>query len=129
MLVKNDLFQGPLGWLLHRLGGLPLDRDNLGAVVRELVREPRSGEPFLLKLAAEGTREKGEHWKSGFWRIARAAGLPIALAFVDEPTRTGGLAHHHRECSGAADAAAQEPSAAGGPVHPPVAPTGRGAPR
>lgn len=58
VLVKNDLFQGPLGWLLHRLGGLPLDRDNLGAVVRELVRETRSGEPFLLKLAAEGTREK-----------------------------------------------------------------------
>ena len=91
VLIKKELFRGPLGWLLHRLGGLPLDRDNPGAVVRELVREARSGEPFLLILAAEGTRTKGEYWKSGFWRIARSAKLPIALAFIDGPTRTAGF--------------------------------------
>jgi 1-acyl-sn-glycerol-3-phosphate acyltransferase len=91
VLMKKELFRGPLGWLLHRLGGLPLDRDNPGAVVRELVREARSGEPFLLILAAEGTRKKGEYWKSGFWRIARSAKLPIALAFIDGPTRTAGF--------------------------------------
>lgn len=91
VLVKHELFRGPLGWLHRRLGGIPLDRENPGAVVRELVREARRGEPFLLVLAAEGTREKGEYWKSGFWRIARAASLPIALAFVDGPTRTAGF--------------------------------------
>jgi 1-acyl-sn-glycerol-3-phosphate acyltransferase len=91
VLIKKELFRGPLGWLLHRLGGLPLDRDHPGAVVRELVREARSGEPFLLILAAEGTRKKGEYWKSGFWRIARSASLPIALAFIDGPTRTAGF--------------------------------------
>jgi len=91
VLVKKELFRGPLGWLLHRLGGLSLDRGNPGAVVRELVREARSGEPFLLILAAEGTREKGEYWKSGFWRIARSASLPIVLAFIDGPTRTAGF--------------------------------------
>ena len=91
VLIKKELFKGPLGWLLPRLGGLPLDRDNPGAVVRELVREARSGEPFLLILAAEGTRQKGEYWKSGFWRIARSAKLPIALAFIDGPTRTAGF--------------------------------------
>lgn len=91
VLIKKELFRGPLGWLLPRLGGLPLDRDNPGAVVRELVREARSGEPFLLILAAEGTRKKGDYWKSGFWRIARSAKLPIALAFIDGPTRTAGF--------------------------------------
>ena len=60
-------------------------------MVRDLVREARSGEPFLLILAAEGTRQKAEYWKSGFWRIARAADLPIALAFIDGPTRTAGF--------------------------------------
>ena len=91
VLIKKELFRGPLGWLLHRLGGLPLDRENPGAVVRELVREARSGEPFLLILAAEGTRTKGTYWKSGFWRLARTAKLPIALAFIDGPTRTAGF--------------------------------------
>ena len=91
VLIKKELFRGPVGWLLHRLGGMPLDRDNPGVLVRELVREARSGEPFLLILAAEGTRKKGEYWKSGFWRIARSANLPIALAFIDGPTRTAGF--------------------------------------
>ncbi|HEV7145785.1 MAG TPA: 1-acyl-sn-glycerol-3-phosphate acyltransferase [Pedococcus sp.] len=91
VLMKQELFRGPLSWLLPRLGGIPLDRDNPGGVVRTLVREARSGEPFLLILAAEGTREKGEYWKSGFWRIARSANLPIALAFIDGPTRTAGF--------------------------------------
>lgn len=91
VLIKKELFRGPLGWLLRRLGGIPLDRANPGEVVRELVREARSGEPFLLILAAEGTRTQGEYWKSGFWRIARSAQLPIALAFIDGPSRTTGF--------------------------------------
>ncbi|WP_344189839.1 1-acyl-sn-glycerol-3-phosphate acyltransferase [Pedococcus aerophilus] len=91
VLIKHSLFKGPFGWLLTRLGGVSLDRDNPGAVVRDLVREARSGEPFLLILAAEGTRTKGEYWKSGFWRIAREAHLPIALAFIDGPSRTAGF--------------------------------------
>jgi 1-acyl-sn-glycerol-3-phosphate acyltransferase len=91
VLVKQELFVGPLGPLLRWLGGLPLDRDNPSGVVRELIREARSGRPFLLILAAEGTRTRGEYWKSGFWRIARSAKLPIALAFIDGPTRTTGF--------------------------------------
>jgi 1-acyl-sn-glycerol-3-phosphate acyltransferase len=91
VLIKKELFRGPFSLLLHRLGGLPLDRENPGTLVRQLVREARSGEPFLLILAAEGTRKKGEYWKSGFWRIARSANLPIALAFIDGPSRTAGF--------------------------------------
>jgi 1-acyl-sn-glycerol-3-phosphate acyltransferase len=91
VLIKKELFRGPMGWLLPRLGGIPIDRDQPGDVVRRLVREARSGEPFLLILAAEGTRTKGGYWKSGFWRIARSAGLPIALAFIDGPSRTAGF--------------------------------------
>jgi len=90
-LTKQEMFRGPLGWLLPRLGGIPLDRSNPGAVVRRLVAQARTGEPFLLILAAEGTRTKGEYWKSGFWRIARSTGLPISLAFIDGPSKTSGF--------------------------------------
>ena len=89
--IKQAIFRGPLGWLLPRLGGIPLDRSSPGAVIRQLVAQARTGEPFLLILAAEGTRSKGEYWKSGFWRIARSTGLPISLAFVDGPSKTSGF--------------------------------------
>jgi 1-acyl-sn-glycerol-3-phosphate acyltransferase len=91
VLVKKELFRGPLGWLLRVTGGIPLDRRNPGDVVRSLVAEAQSGAPFLLVIAAEGTREKTDYWKSGFYRIAQQTGLPITLAFVDGPTKTTGV--------------------------------------
>jgi 1-acyl-sn-glycerol-3-phosphate acyltransferase len=91
VLVKKQLFKGPLGWVLKSFGGVPLDRDNAGTVVRELVDEAGTGEPFRLILAAEGTRGKGTYWKSGFLRLSKETGLPITLAFFDPPTRTMGF--------------------------------------
>jgi 1-acyl-sn-glycerol-3-phosphate acyltransferase len=91
VLVKKQLFKGPLGWVLKAFGGVPLDRDNAGTVVRELVEEAGTGEPFRLILAAEGTRSRGEYWKSGFLRLSKETGLPITLAFFDPPTRTMGF--------------------------------------
>jgi 1-acyl-sn-glycerol-3-phosphate acyltransferase len=91
VLVKRELFRGPLGWLMRRLGGIPVDRRNAGGVVGELVSRAQADEHFLLILAAEGTRRKGEYWKSGFYRIAEQTGLPVALGFVDGPTKTVGF--------------------------------------
>ena len=91
VLVKKQLFVGPLGWLIKAFGGVPLDREQPGAVVRELIEEAGTGEPFRLILAAEGTRSKGEFWKSGFLRLSKETGLPITLAFFDPPTKTMGF--------------------------------------
>jgi 1-acyl-sn-glycerol-3-phosphate acyltransferase len=91
VLVKKELFRGPLGWVLRSTGGIPIDRRNPSGLVRELVAQARGDEPFLLILAAEGTREKTDYWKSGFYRIAEQTGLPIAMAFVDGATRTAGF--------------------------------------
>ena len=77
--------------LLRATGGIPLDRSNPGETVRALLEEAGHDERFLLVLAAEGTREKGRYWKSGFYRIAQQTGLPIALGFVDGPSRTVGF--------------------------------------
>jgi 1-acyl-sn-glycerol-3-phosphate acyltransferase len=91
VLIKKELFSGPLGPLLRATGGIPVDREHPSALIRMLMTQARSDEPFLLVIAAEGTRKKGEYWKSGFYRIARAARVPVALGFVDRPTRTMGF--------------------------------------
>ncbi len=91
VLVKKSLFKGPLGWMLKAFGGVPLDRENAGTVVSDLVAEAGTGKPFRLILAAEGTRGKGEFWKSGFLRLSKDTGLPITLAFFDPPTKTMGF--------------------------------------
>jgi 1-acyl-sn-glycerol-3-phosphate acyltransferase len=90
VLIKRELFRGPLAPLLRVTGGIPLDRKNPGATVRALLAEAKD-EDFLLVVAAEGTRKKAEYWKSGFYKIARQTGLPISLGFIDGPTRTVGV--------------------------------------
>ena len=45
---------------------------------------------LALVVPVEGTREKGDYWKSGFYRIASEADIPIVPSFLDGPTRTGG---------------------------------------
>ena len=91
VLIKQEIMRTPLGPLLRANGGISLDRQNPGAVVRNLVAEATSGEPFLLIIAAEGTRKKVDYWKSGFYRIAKESGLPISMGFIDGPTRTMGF--------------------------------------
>ena len=91
VLIKESFFKGPLAPLLRATGGIPLNRESPGATIRALLDEAAGDEPFLLVIAAEGTRGKGEFWKPGFLRIAQQTGLPITLGFVDGPTRTLGM--------------------------------------
>jgi 1-acyl-sn-glycerol-3-phosphate acyltransferase len=91
VLIKHTWFKGPAGWVLRRTGGIPLDRENPGATIRALLAEAKGHESFMLVIAPEGTRGSGEYWKPGFYRIAKQTGLPIALGFIDGPTRTLGM--------------------------------------
>lgn len=91
VLIKRELFSGPLGPILRATGGVPLDRANPGAVVREMLEHARADDSFVLVLAAEGTRGKGAYWKSGFYRLAQQTGLPIYLGYIDGPSRTLGI--------------------------------------
>lgn len=90
-LGKEELFRKPFGPVMRALGGIPVRRGRAAGLVAELVAQAASGERFLLVVTPEGTRGKGKYWKSGFYRIARDAGLPVVLGYVDSVTRTSGL--------------------------------------
>ncbi len=82
-LGKHTLFKGPMGVLMHRLGGIPLDRDHSSGVVDEMVARIKKADHLLLAIAPEGTRGKVERWKTGFHGIARGAEVPILAATLD----------------------------------------------
>lgn len=90
-LGKKSLFRGWRGGIMRRLGGIPVDRDDPSRVVADVLAQIAAGEVFGLVITPDGTRGSTTGWKSGFYRIARAAGLPVTLGYVDRATMTAGL--------------------------------------
>lgn len=90
-LGKASLFRGWRRPIMSGLGGIPVDRADPARVVADVVAGIHAGDTFGLVVTPEGTRGSGTHWKSGFYRIAREAGLPVTLGYVDRTTMTTGL--------------------------------------
>lgn len=83
ILVKKSWLVGPLGVIGRALGAVAVDRDHPGDLVEKLVGLAKAGHGFKLVIAPEGTRSLGTHWKSGFYRIALDADLPLVLTGID----------------------------------------------
>lgn len=88
---KHTLFRWPSGWLFRALGGMPVRRRLPGRIVEEVIEMYESEDRLALAMAPEGTRSHGESWKSGFYRIAKGADVPVLLGFIDFATRRGGV--------------------------------------
>jgi len=76
-LGKKELFAGPLGWLLRAMGGVPVDRFSKQGMVDQVVELFNKNENFMLGLAPEGTRKRVNTLRTGFYHIAKKAGVPI----------------------------------------------------
>lgn len=90
-VAKDSLFRWPFGGLLRHLGGIPVDRRVRHGFVAEMVKQFATQPRLLLVLAPEGTRRLTRGWKSGFYRMALAADVPVALGFVDYARREAGI--------------------------------------
>ncbi len=88
---KASLFTGAKGWVLKRLGGLPVDRRAPQGLVAQLAAAFAERDELALTIPPAGTRSFRDHWKSGFYHIAQAADVPVLLSFLDWGTRTGGF--------------------------------------
>ena len=91
-LAKASLFRPPFGALMRWLGGVAVDRERAGNTVAASVAALKAAPgPLQLVLSPEGTRERVRQWKTGFHHIARGAGLPIQIAYLDYGARRCGL--------------------------------------
>ncbi len=89
--AKQSLFWFPLGTLLRSLGGIPLDRSRAGSAVQRAIDLFNQQERFYFGLAPEGTRKLMPGWKSGFYRIAVGAKVPVFMGFLDYQHKRVGI--------------------------------------
>ena len=82
-LGKKELFDGPFGWFFRSMGGIPVDRTSSKGLVQQVVEKIQETDRFRLGMSPEGTRKKVDKLKTGFYHIAKEAGIPILLIGLD----------------------------------------------
>lgn len=86
-LGKSSLFRFPCGWLMRRLGGIPVDRSHSQGMVEQLKNTFDVSEHLILAIAAKGTRKKTQYWKSGFYWLAYTAKVPVQCCYLNYRNR------------------------------------------
>jgi 1-acyl-sn-glycerol-3-phosphate acyltransferase len=102
-LAKHSIFVGPFGWWLKSLGGIPVVRHASHNVVSQVAAEFARRDKLVLAIAPEGTRRKVDTWKSGYWHIARAAGVPLVPVGLDFGRRAAVIGPVYHPTSSIAD--------------------------
>lgn len=87
-LGKHTLFRKPFGWFFRMLGGIPVDRARASGLMRQAVEMFEGTDRLTLVITPSGSRSVRDHWKSGFYHIARGAEVPIVMIGVDGANRT-----------------------------------------
>ncbi|GAB3414165.1 1-acyl-sn-glycerol-3-phosphate acyltransferase [Massilia agilis] len=82
-LAKDSLFRGPMGPVMRYWGGVPVDRSAPQGATQKLAQTMLASEWCWVAITPEGTRSYRPHWKSGFYRLALAAKVPVLLVYMD----------------------------------------------
>ena len=95
---KDSLFRFPVfGRWLRWIGGIPVDRSAPGGLVGQAIeafsQAKSSGTYFWLGLSPEGTRKKTPGWRSGFYKTAVQANVPVCLVQLDFAQRRVDVTH------------------------------------
>ncbi|MEP6632792.1 MAG: 1-acyl-sn-glycerol-3-phosphate acyltransferase [Luteimonas sp.] len=92
ILGKPALFKIPLlGFILRRYGGFPASQDPELSVLEQASTLFGNSERLWYGLAPEGTRKQVSRWKIGFWKIAKANGVPIVPVYLHYPDKVIGI--------------------------------------
>ena len=92
VLGKDTLLRIPLlGPVLRRMGVIPINRRAAQGVAGQMAAMIRGADQLWLVVAPEGTRRLVERWKTGFWKIAHAAEVPVLPVYFHYPAKIVGV--------------------------------------
>ena len=95
--IKKEAMFFPLGPILKALGAIPIDRKKRNlktkstTMVDEMVNILQQAASLMLVISPEGTRSYAKRWKTGFYRIATQAQVPILLGYLDYAQKQTGI--------------------------------------
>ena len=88
---KQEAFKWPFGGILRHYGGIPVNRKEPGGIANQVAMKIIESDHMWFALAPEGTRKAVKEWKTGFWKIAKQAGVPVCCAYFHFPDKVVGV--------------------------------------
>jgi 1-acyl-sn-glycerol-3-phosphate acyltransferase len=91
ILIKEEAFKPPFGWLIRISGGIPVDRAHGSGTGNMILHKIKNSESICIVITPEGTRAATKRWKKGFYFLAQKADIPILMGFIDYKKKEGGI--------------------------------------
>jgi len=91
LLGKKELFRFPFAPVMHLLGIVPIRGLKNDNSVLKAVRLLRENDSMHLVICPEAGFAPTDHWNPGYLAMARRAGVPVVIGFMDYKKREGGF--------------------------------------
>lgn len=88
IMIKKEWFFWPASFFMKKFGGIPVFRDSPQGVVNQMRKRFEERNEFLLAIVPEGTRKGVATIRTGFWHIAKEAGVSIICWYLDNESKT-----------------------------------------
>jgi len=95
--IKKEWIRFPFKRLILSMGGIGIDRrpKNPGeqrlSMVDAMANLFTTNDQISVMVTPEGTRKLSTTWKTGFYVVARNAGVPIGLGYLDYAKKEAGV--------------------------------------
>jgi 1-acyl-sn-glycerol-3-phosphate acyltransferase len=97
LTIKDSYMRFPYGPAIRAMGGIGINRrakkegEHRPSMVQAMADLFKQHKELIMLVTPEGTRSLRTEWKTGFYHVAKLAGVPIALAYVDYPKKEIGI--------------------------------------
>lgn len=81
-------FRWPVAGLLRWFGGVPITRGPAAARVLTAAELMTQHDRMVIAVSPEGSRHLVPRWRTGFYHLAMASGVPLVLTALDHEHRT-----------------------------------------
>jgi 1-acyl-sn-glycerol-3-phosphate acyltransferase len=90
-ITKQEALRFPFKTFVTYFGGIGVNRSKSSDMVTQVAESFAAADGMYLAVAPDGTRKKADHWRSGFYHMARKANVPLVLGFLDYEQKRGGI--------------------------------------
>ena len=93
--IKKEWVNSPMGLILRPLGAIPIDREyrkgKKVSMTQTMIELFDRYEELIMVVTPEGTRQYAPEWKTGFYRVAEGANVPVLLGHLDYKNKVAGV--------------------------------------